>query len=762
MTNKPYPRRVLMATMSLDIGGAETHIVELSRELARRGIDVTVASNGGAYVPELETAGVHHVALPLHSKNPIAVARSLSGLRRLIREGNFDIVHAHARIPAFLCGILARQMHFRFVTTAHWVFKVNWLWKRITNWGERSVSVSRDIKQYLIENYGLYADNISITINGIDTDRFSPSNDRTAACRALGLDEQIGHRILCVSRIDRDRSLAPLVLASVAGELAADFDDLEVVIAGDGDDFARLKEAADRSNAAAGRQVVRLAGATTDVAAYIAACDYFVGASRAALEAMAAGKPLIAAGNEGYLGIYTPALEAVAYRTNFCYRGCPPCTAEQMLADLRHLLSLPQDDIARMSRDNRSLIERIYSVRRMADDYCAMYAACTPYRPYRQGDVVISGYYGYGNSGDDSLLCAILDALHQADPEMRITVLGRHSKKMQQRYGVRCIGRYQMLSIWRELKDAKLLLSGGGSLLQDITSNRSLLYYSTVIAMAQHVGCHVAIYGSGIGPLCNEKNRVRVAALLRQADRITLRDPQSLATLHEMGIRCATVTADPAYLLPPSEEGWCEYQKVRLGILPPEAPHTDENGYFLVSLRPWAATAADLRKQLSAACHALAKQYRLRPVFIVMQDKYDDAVSRALTQDCADIGAVCAEGLSAGDLIALCRDAALVLSMRLHLLIYAANAGAPFIGLSYDPKVDAMTDAYALPDGLPPRIPIRDCTADRIVHMANQILTDRETCTAAIARTAAAFRSSAREDAEQIAALLHRYTQSEK
>ena len=51
-------RTILMATMGMDIGGAETHIVELSKELNRRGYRVIVASNGGVYVPELEQAGI--------------------------------------------------------------------------------------------------------------------------------------------------------------------------------------------------------------------------------------------------------------------------------------------------------------------------------------------------------------------------------------------------------------------------------------------------------------------------------------------------------------------------------------------------------------------------------------------------------------------------------------------------------------------------------------------------------------------------------
>ena len=134
--------KILMCAMALDIGGAETHVLELSRALCSMGHSVTVASNGGAYVRELEACGIKHVRIPLHTKAPSRVIKSYFALKKLIKKEKFDIVHAHARIPAFVCGLLHPVLHFRFVTTAHWVFDVNALWKRIAYWGEKTVAVS--------------------------------------------------------------------------------------------------------------------------------------------------------------------------------------------------------------------------------------------------------------------------------------------------------------------------------------------------------------------------------------------------------------------------------------------------------------------------------------------------------------------------------------------------------------------------------------------------------------------------------------------
>ena len=90
---------ILMVTMSLGIGGVETHITELTKELIRRGHRVTVASAGGVYVPEITASGASHVTLPLAGRSPIGLAQAYFGLRRLIKSGGFDVVHAHARIP---------------------------------------------------------------------------------------------------------------------------------------------------------------------------------------------------------------------------------------------------------------------------------------------------------------------------------------------------------------------------------------------------------------------------------------------------------------------------------------------------------------------------------------------------------------------------------------------------------------------------------------------------------------------------------------
>ena len=170
--------RIVMVTMGLDIGGAETHIVELVKELKKQGHDVAVVSNGGVYVKEITQAGIRHYQAPLHRRSVKDMLLSYLILDEVIRWEKPDIVHAHARIPAFLCGRLNKRIRFSFVTTAHWVFDSKGVLRYLTNWGQRTIAVSNDIKEYLIREYQVPEEHISLTINGIDTDKFSPEVSR--------------------------------------------------------------------------------------------------------------------------------------------------------------------------------------------------------------------------------------------------------------------------------------------------------------------------------------------------------------------------------------------------------------------------------------------------------------------------------------------------------------------------------------------------------------------------------------------------------
>ena len=164
--------RILMATMSFDIGGAETHILELCRELCRLGHEVTVVSKGGVFVDSLTKSGIRHVTAPLHKKDPLSLLKSRRIIEGVIREEKPRVIHSHARIASMITCDLAKKYDIPFVTTFHYTFDPVWYLKMLTRTGERMLAVSDDLKKYLIDVYGRDADKIGVTVNGIEIEQF--------------------------------------------------------------------------------------------------------------------------------------------------------------------------------------------------------------------------------------------------------------------------------------------------------------------------------------------------------------------------------------------------------------------------------------------------------------------------------------------------------------------------------------------------------------------------------------------------------------
>lgn len=358
---------ILMSLMSLDIGGAETHVFELSKELKRRGHNIIITSNGGAYVKELEEFGIKHYTVPLQNKNPKNVAKAFSLLKKIIKEEKIELVHSHARIPSFILGKIQKSMKFPFVTTAHWIFNTKYGLKYITNWGDKTLAVSEDIKKYLMDNYKIPEDDITVTVNGIDVDKFTSNAVKPEISKELSLSEG-DKTIVYVSRMDKSRSLVAHQLIAAIQKLDNIIDGLKCVIVGGGDDFDEVKKEADAVNEKLSRNAIVLTGGRTDISDLIAPCDLFVGVSRAALEAMACKKPTIVAGNEGYIGLFDEDKLEVGLATNFCCRGCKESNETDLIQDIANFFGLCDEEWERLSEYSREVVLNNYSVKRMADD----------------------------------------------------------------------------------------------------------------------------------------------------------------------------------------------------------------------------------------------------------------------------------------------------------------------------------------------------------------------------------------------------------
>ncbi|MBE7004895.1 MAG: polysaccharide pyruvyl transferase CsaB [Ruminococcaceae bacterium] len=733
-------KKVLMVLMGLEIGGAETHVVELSKELHRKGWDVAVVSNGGVYERELAEAGIRCHHAPLHKRDAFLMLRSLHILRRVIREEKPDVVHAHARIPAFLCGILQRQMGFPFVTSAHWVFYVNGLLKRIANWGERTVAVSDDIKAYLIESYGVPAEHISVTINGIDTDKFSPEVSGERVLREFGLSDQ-QPVISYVSRMDESRALVARQLVSIAPRLREAIPGVQLLIAGGGDVFDEIKARADAANEKAGERYVVMTGARTDINEIAAAGELFVGVSRAALEAMAAEKPVIVAGNEGYIGLFDESKLALAQSNNFCCRGCEQSAEDRLYNDIVYAMcELDREKRVDLGKYGRKVIQQYYSVARMAEDCEAAYREVLN----EHTRVVLSGYYGFRNLGDDAILLALRNRLHEAVPGASLVALSRRPSETQEKCGVEAVNRFEPFAVRRTIKGASCFVSGGGSLLQDHTSTRSLLYYTMLIRMAKHYGKPIMFYANGIGPVETEPDRKRVREVAEMADVITLRDEESLDALREMGVQNPniSVTSDPVYSLEAGESAR-GLDRLRQRGIPADRPIVGVSVRFAAGMEPNITEFAKF-------CDALSKTATV--VFLDMQQPDDTAASAAvrgqMTAAAYEI-ATPYDPLAMADMIAAMEA---VVSTRLHSMILAACAHVPVLGVVYDPKVSAC--AHTL--GMPEAGTLASFDAGKALETLQTVLDHRDDYVCRLAKTADELRERAKGNEAAFLRLLGR------
>ncbi len=307
-------------------------------------------------------------------------------------------------------------------------------------------------------------------------------------------------------------------------------------------------------------------------------------------------------------------------------------------------------------------------------------------KPNTRRGVLICGAYGHGNAGDEAILEAIVREMRAIDPEMPVTVLSRTPRETAERNGVRALHTFDFPRFLGVMRRAKLFLNGGGSLIQDVTSSRSLWYYLFTIWAAKKLGCRVLMYGCGIGHVGRDFNRRVAGSILRgNVDIITLRDPGSLRELRDMHVTRPEVrmSADPTLCLTAASDE----HAVRLlrgeGLDP-------DGRYICFALRQWRGLS-DLSPFTAAARYAY-ETYGLTAVFIPFEQPSDIPPCRAAASGLETPHVLLSDIRDVELLIAVLRRMTVVCAMRLHALVFSAAAGVPFIGVSYDVKVKGFME----------------------------------------------------------------------
>lgn len=310
--------------------------------------------------------------------------------------------------------------------------------------------------------------------------------------------------------------------------------------------------------------------------------------------------------------------------------------------------------------------------------------------------VLFSGYFGFGNTGDEAILEASLAQLAELAPEIELSALVA-APEVARRHGARAYARMSPMEIIKGVKNCDLLVSGGGGLLQDSTGINSIIYYLGVCMLAKMMGKRVMYFCQGYGPVRSRLGQKLVRMVTDRVDLITVRDDESAESVRSLPVgRPVFVTADPALLLEPApaaalakrlkEEGVFE----DLGRLEgPTGRHANVGPLVAVTVRPWPGFKLE---EVAGALYEFRRRERARYLLIPFHPELDTEPSLRLQELLEGEAKVLTQEYTPAEIAGVLRCCDMVLGMRLHSLILAAGAGIPVLGLAYDPKVERFCD----------------------------------------------------------------------
>ena len=324
-----------------------------------------------------------------------------------------------------------------------------------------------------------------MSVNGINTEKFSENIDVSDVIREFSLKEN-KVRVVHVSRLDDDTKDVAFMLLDAAQRLRKDIPNLEVIVVGNGKYYDELAQKTKKLNG--NDPYIILTGSRMDVYKFLGLADVFVGIARSALEAMSCSKTAILAGISGYLGLLSEDNLETSIKTNFTCRGFGETTPNILYNDLKHyFLEMPEEEKQHLRTFGRQVVMDHYSLDKMIDTNIEAYDAVLPLGEFWY-DFTILGYYGFANSGDDSLLYSIVQDIRTLHPNARICVLSKDPKSTEKMYGVDAVNRINLATMRSAIRRSRVLIAGSGNLIQDGTSSKSLYYYLFVIHYAQKLG----------------------------------------------------------------------------------------------------------------------------------------------------------------------------------------------------------------------------------------------------------------------------------
>ncbi len=326
------------------------------------------------------------------------------------------------------------------------------------------------------------------------------------------------------------------------------------------------------------------------------------------------------------------------------------------------------------------------------------------------------GFYGYDNIGDEALLAAILGALDRAD-DYSFKVLSYNAKKTEQTHGVQAVSRGKNFGIVRHIVDSDAIVVGGGSILQDITSSKSLFYYSGILLLSKVLKKQIYLLGNGFGPITKRHNRWFLKRFIPHIDGVVARDQASYEAYRTYGCKRLFNGVDCVFGL-----DLAEFKTHNSASQEP---------YVAIALRPWRGIERVMTalQRLIPQLNAMGYKVKLVP----MKAPDDVAQMRALCQ-IGDATTMVKNNLQ--DIVQAIDGARLLIGMRLHALILAAVLATPSVAISYDPKIESfmqqllsrspLTVETTTAEALKARVLVAlDCHAEEVERLDKAVAVNR-------------------------------------
>lgn len=287
--------------------------------------------------------------------------------------------------------------------------------------------------------------------------------------------------------------------------------------------------------------------------------------------------------------------------------------------------------------------------------------------------VAISGYYGFKNFGDEAILSVLVNHLKQLK-DVDITVFSSDIDFTSKTYSVNSVKRFDIKNVIKTIRNSDVLISGGGSLLQDVTSLKSVVYYSLIIALGLLFNKKVIIFAQGVGPLNKRLSQFIVRNILKNCSLVTVRDEKSLALLRNWGIN-ADLVCDPIYSLDVLQE----FNENTLGV----------------QLREFKTMNYNLLHKLALF---IAEKFSDKKVEIFsLQQSQDLDLCKNFENILKTLNPEIKTEIVTDNIVNRISKLSYLIAMRFHAILVALKCGIKTCAINYDVKVEKLANEANIP-----------------------------------------------------------------